>query len=490
MSGTHIESFGQYFKITDGNVVAYLPKKNTIIQKNNESTLFLKNGDYIKYFKASQLPTIGGDGPTPDINIIVETLQTQANNYANPTTEIDLKNADMIYQLDMLYDDRSKLIKNGSGEVTYKSNNNEIVVTDSSCRSKEFIHVPFGNTIVAMITVKNYNDSSGASVYTNEVGLFDDNNGIFVQFEYNDTATKSIKIVKRSIDSDGVSVSEDGVSPSNWNIDQFDGNGISKLNVDSVDLYEEFRTWVFIIDNLNGSKIQIGILHDGNIHLMHSFDSFEFAQSLPLQVISGNTIHLKNMVVYSMNKYSVIPKTFSQTTSINHKVNLDEQGNSAVVCALKLNPAYYKSKIRIKKIHIMDIDETNPSSMCEWMLVKSPTTNIKEEDEVLDTVTFTKISLDNIMNGIDVGFSKFYQGKNPDFSFTTNQTIYSKDGTILASGYFQGPSTNDITLHNIDLLLHNSTTPVVDTDELYLQVTCHKGSTKELLAGITWEEFL
>jgi hypothetical protein len=93
-----------------------------------------------------------------------------------------------------------------------------------------------------------------------QVGLFDNENGIFLQ----STAT-GYQLVRRS--SASGSVVDETVSQSNWNVDKMDGSGISGITLDFT------KDQIFVIDLqwLGVGRVRCGFDVDGRLYYVHDF---------------------------------------------------------------------------------------------------------------------------------------------------------------------------------------------------------------------------
>jgi hypothetical protein len=514
MATYKISSYGDYFKLEEtgtGDFSTYLPKKTTIIQKNNAHSIFLKNGEYIKYLKKDEITVDLGAGDevtgTADgLQVVIDNLQVLGA--SSDTSDIDIKNAQLVYDVATHHNigsdkfiDLEEVTTNGtttleidSGgapEVDITATLATAVATNYASRtrqSKEYIHIPYGNTVVGMITAELLTTAATTNDTNVKVGMFDNDDGVYVQLA--DTDTDVSFVLKKS----GTTVT---TARSACNIDKMDGTGPSQIDLGEIGvdpgLQAAMYTWVFVIGNNDGSKISVGLYLKNRIYLMHEFtdndtDGYNFNTALPVRLEinetyndaadSEVTMSHRNIAVYAVNKYHYIPKTLSKLVTKTQQITLDSNDVGSevtnIVCALRLKTAYHQAKIRVHKIHLMDIDETNPNAMCEWQLIKNITT-IKTFPP-----TFNNWST---------------MGEYCDFTYNdeTDQAKFDPlndvvGGEVLASGYFSGPTTTEIELHNVDLLLNNAVNGSV-TDVAYLVVTCHNGTTK-ILGGLTWEEFL
>jgi hypothetical protein len=416
------------------------------------------------------------------------------------STSLDLKDADMIYQFSTEHDETYKILNETPNGTTYNLSDKMIdmdvdgsSILSCKIQTKEYFNVPYGNKMVAIVHARLLSNNTADSI--SRLGLFDDDDGIFIEYDVNNGMYVGML-------NNG---SEVKYLQSNWNEDKLNGTHASTLNLSEADQGSQFRSWVFIVDNIQGSKLQIGLLYEGKVNIIHSFvDPFKFGTSLPLRYMvensSGvNKASFKNMVVYSMNKYSYIPKKISKSMNDPFTIGLNE---SKIMCALKLSTLVPKGKVRIKNIHITDIDSTN-TSICEWKLVINSSSGVDvnynpPNDESGNPITKNSFSFSDATSISGIGSFQIVDpsgygtvttdslGNGDTIHYPTTVSI-NTDNTV-ASGYFNGPSTQTIYLDNVDLLLNNAIDNLT-TDIVYLHVTCLSGASS-ILAGLSWEEFI
>jgi hypothetical protein len=104
--------------------------------------------------------------------------------------------------------------------------------------------------------------SGGGSGIISRMGLFDDNDGIFLQ-----RSGSTISLVVRSSVS-GTPSDSNSATQANWNIDKMDGNGLSGVTLDFS------KTQILVIDFewLGVGCVRVGFVVDGNIFYCHQFN--------------------------------------------------------------------------------------------------------------------------------------------------------------------------------------------------------------------------
>ena len=102
--------------------------------------------------------------------------------------------------------------------------------------------------------------TAGGSGLTASMGLYDDDNGIFVE-----SKDGTIQICRRT--STSGSAVDNAVTQANWSVDSFDGTGPSGKTLDPT------KTQIFFIDLewLGVGRVRCGWVIDGQIYVAHEF---------------------------------------------------------------------------------------------------------------------------------------------------------------------------------------------------------------------------
>jgi hypothetical protein len=379
---TTIHTEGDFLKIVSDTITTLLPKASIIIQKENQETFFIKSQDYIRYFKINDItyPLNGADASV-NIDDIIDIVK---NDIVGSDTEIsfkDITNADLIYQAYVKHDDNmyamDTLQKKSGGEVhdkngvSYDNTSGHVKLTTSVDidtiirQSNEYMEVPFGNAISALITAT-------LSGEVSSIGLFDDTNGVFIK---TNLTNSTINLVVRT--SPG---NEMEISSADWNVDKADGTGKSSINLANI-FATEMNTWVIIIGNIQGSVIKIGMYKNDHLHIFHEISDdvlysfgYNFSNSVPVRlqvedIVGRNTIMThSNIAVYAVNRQTILSKNITvmnEEGTILHPSNTTE-GFYKMICSLKLHGGYNRSKLVVRNIHIMS---TTSDSLVEYTLV-------------------------------------------------------------------------------------------------------------------------
>jgi hypothetical protein len=118
-----------------------------------------------------------------------------------------------------------------------------------------------GRSLMALATFNFYVAGNGTANIRKRVGMFDENDGVFL--EQNGT---DVRFVLRS-SCTGSPVDTNAVTKANWNIDKFDGTGPSGLTLDFT------KTQILFADLewLGVGRVRIGFVINGVIYYAHQF---------------------------------------------------------------------------------------------------------------------------------------------------------------------------------------------------------------------------
>lgn len=184
-----------------------------------------------------------------------------------------VSNPEMIFNSKQLFDNQplywNDIEESGSGtSSTYSSNTASSVLAVSANttgkRTRQtymrFNYQPSKSQLIFITGV--LKKSGGGSGIISRMGLFDDNNGIFLQ-----RSGSTISLVVRSSVS-GTPSDSNFATQANWNIDKMDGSGLSGVALDFS------KTQILIIDFewLGVGCVRAGFVIDGNIFYCHQFN--------------------------------------------------------------------------------------------------------------------------------------------------------------------------------------------------------------------------
>lgn len=254
---TYIVSSGHFYEI-----YSVVSRYSRIVYTNGDTdqSSFRLQTLYHRYADPS-VSSSGGSGSSTTVITPDPILQGAFGRLrvANPETLFQVQHTDL--KTGYLQDEQ---LTNG-GTTFYQQDQSAIdlevsTVGDKVIRqSRRYITYQPGKSLLILMTgvLNSDNNDSGT---TSKIGYFDDNNGIF--FEYDGT---NVNIVLRS-KSTG-SVVNTIVSQDNWNLDKLDGNGASGLILDPS------KTQIFLIDLqwLGVGRVRTGLVVKGITIYVHQF---------------------------------------------------------------------------------------------------------------------------------------------------------------------------------------------------------------------------
>ena len=427
------------------NVVSYMNKSNLVVQQDNANSFFMKNDDYVKYFRFIDIkqPVTRTLGEL--IQAIVTMIQTEDISQLMIINE--MKRSDVVLDLNF-YSDKNNLLDeiimsndsvtnnpniefvSASNFVTMNMNNLDVNTSNIIIRqSKEYVNVPPGKINISLLSGVLYNNMLTSDITTtsnhalSKIGLFDDNtnfssslvpnynsgNGIFFQYDSasNVNAYSNLSLVLRLKNNDIV------VNQGNWNIDQANGLGPSGVTFDVTNL----NTFVFRFGTLPKSTIEAGFMHNGYVILVHEFinqGGHNFFTKLPLRwelsqfadesITSGVQMIQTNTVVYSNEKHYIQPIQHSAicpNTNIPNAKEINSVARKDVVFHIRLNKNYIRSKIKLTKMTLLN--KHTDATIIMWKLLKNATlTNLEyissttlNEDGSIDSQTTSSSTIDD-----------------------------------------------------------------------------------------------
>ena len=256
--------------------------------------------------------------------------------------------------------------------------------------------------------------SGGGSGIISRMGLFDDDNGLFLECD-----AGIINLVRRT--STGGSVSNDTIPQSSWNLDKMDGNGASKITLDFT------KTQILVIDFewLGVGRVRFGFNVGGITYYVHQLSAtnnlttvYMSTPNLPVryQIINdgsgvASTINCICSAVISEGGKEEIATNLYVSTGTTAITGTKNQNNA--ILGIKLKSAYKGCTIDIIDSSILMAS----SDIYEWTIVLNPT--------VAGTFTYSDVTNSALQKAIGNG--------------TTN---IASGGTVIAGGF--GSSKSEI----------------------------------------------
>jgi hypothetical protein len=412
----------------------------------------------------------------------------------------------------------------------------EIISTDGSLdttivrQSKAYMNIPSGKLNIALVSgvlLKNNNvgglDSttgiyrigaadlvgSSGDHFISKIGIFDSDDGLFVQY-------------KAEINADGVKV-DDGLSivkmfngsslngkifeipQADWNVDTCDSQGPSGITLNA----GEMNTFIFRQGTLPKTFMQVGVMNKGAAVLIHEFTDSLYFVKLPLrwEVSQKNTTPQPSGLSMVQNNAVVLSneKHYSQTThhnyicKDNHFRKINDTFRTDVIFDIRLNEAHNRSKLKLEKIHIIN-KET--SGIVLWKLFRNGTLYnalIDPDDSNLidqgPEYNPSNPELDNHDNWtatishahiISLESSQTYNTGSGDIDYIDYLTIDESTASLISSGYIYGNNVTEINLESDTNVIYSDIEGV--SDHLTL-VAYYVNAPAELQATITWKEY-
>lgn len=184
--------------------------------------------------------------------------------------------------------------------------------------------------------------SGGGTGVKSRIGIFDDRNGIF--FEYN--AGTVYAAIRSYVTGSAVN---NPIAQSSWNIDKMDGTGISGININ----WTKTQIFAFDYEWLGVGKVRIGLVVDGILYPIHEFNH---ANSLSVVYMSTPNLPLR----YQLETTASSPASsmVAICSSVMSEGGMQENGllfstnmGSTSINANTVGTAYALKGIRLKSTH-------------------------------------------------------------------------------------------------------------------------------------------
>jgi hypothetical protein len=177
-----------------------------------------------------------------------------------PVTMFDSQNR---YAKDAAYDTQTAT----GGTVTYVTNQSALALavttsSGSTARTQTFRVFPY-QPGKSFLTMQTFSMAAAQTNLTQRVGLFDTNNGVYLE-----RAGSTTSFVIRTYTSGSVS-NANSVAQSSWNVDKFDGTGPSGVTLDLT------KTQILFINIewLGVGSVRCGFVIDNEFYTAHQFDN-------------------------------------------------------------------------------------------------------------------------------------------------------------------------------------------------------------------------
>lgn len=325
---------------------------------------------------------------------------------------------------------------------------------------QRFNYQPGKSQIVLMTGV--LDKSGGNSGISRCMGMYDDNNGIFLKLN----GSTDAKIVRRT-NASGVAVDNE-VDQADWNIDKMDGTGASRITVDFT------KTHILVIDFewLGVGRARVGFNIDGVTHYVHEFLN---ANNLNVVYMSTPNLPLRYEIENDGNGGAATMECICSSVaseggvddngvlmSVNmgsSSVNANSIGTKYAMLGIRLKSSYIGATIKLISTSILSTTNDN----FYWEILFNPT--------VAGTFTYS----DKTNSSIQIATGD--TGSNPSTNTVTG-------GTEFLSGY----GVNNIPISpSIDNALHLGSAIDGTVDEIVLVVS-PLSTNLDISASLAWRE--
>lgn len=324
---------------------------------------------------------------------------------------------------------------------------------------RRFNYQPGKSQLIFMTFV--LDDSGGGTGVERRVGLFDDDNGLFL---YDDEGT--YKLVRRT-NVTGTPVDNE-VAQSSWSLDPMDGTGPSGITLDFT------KTQILVIDFewLGVGRVRIGFNIDEVTYYVHEFlnannlsDVYMSTPNLPLRfqletqaTSAASTLKCICCSVMSEGGKEDLGVVRYVSTAGTH-VDANSDGTLYAVLGLRLKTTHLGASIKILQASI--ITDTNNDSF-EWVLVFNPT--------VAGTFTYSDVDTESALQ------------------YATGATANTVTGGYAITG---GHGFSDIASSSeISNALRLGAAIDGTRDEIVLCVRPVNSTNLDIEGGLTWRELL
>ena len=514
-----IEDFGKHIRIkyNDTGTECYLTKHDLVIQKDDAEHFFMKNSDYTKYIKFSDVALPLNIG----IEQLIDDVFSMTKNLNNSST-IDsyIESSDVALDINVFSDKNSTVLSEKQQDSGLNSGHETAVysLTDQAVhmfvqnvnasqngfivrQSKEYVLLT-GRNNVALVSgtlLKSNNVIDPSREIVSRIGLFDETittpesvtyngNGIFFQYE-NITNTYSIVLRFNGVDTI--------VNQNDWNIDKADGTGSSKFTLS----HDEKNTFVFILGSFPRSMIKTGVLNNGVVTLIHEFLDiqnhftklpvrWEFSENNPTgaqidasneYMIQSNTIVYTSSMSSKRGSFEDMKTQFAVTFPFDPANERQVSGTTPtdMIFSIKLDKNFIKNKIKLLNIKLLS---TNTSGICSWKLVKNASIKLYK-------VGNTNLVTPTIPTSSDYTTVSKASILSPALSDAGENTRYKNDGAsdiIIDSGFVSGRDVINIDLSKTESsILYASAEGVSDSLSLFID---YMGTTVTVFGTLTWIE--
>ena len=308
-------------------------------------------------------------------------------------------------------------------------------------------------------------DSTNTGTYTARIGYFDDNNGLFFE---NSSETINVVLRNNSVD--------ESIEQTDWNIDKFNGTGISGLTID----FEKAQLFIIDFEWLSVGRIRFGFYLFGRIYYCHQITNinsltapYMLTPNLPIRheirLTSGQvTLTQICSSVISEGGYNPIGRPFSISnnisaisTSASETPILALRGN--LESASSSNNQYYHQQIVPSLISVFGT--SNPDFIFRIRLYLAPSSPTVSTWTAVDNNSISQYALGG------------------DITNIINTNI------LIDSGYANGKGS--VVFQSLDAIFNNLTqitSDINNNSDVFLITAQTLTSNADIYASINWNE--
>lgn len=382
-----------------------------------------------------------------------------------------MSNPEMIFNNKQIFDNQplywNDVEVSGSGTSTSYSANTASTTLSVSANTAgkrvrqtymRFNYQPSKSQLIFMTGV--LKKSGGGTGVVSRMGIFDDNNGIFLQRNGN-----SVSFVVRSSTSGSPSDSN-SVTQANWNIDKMDGSGLSGITLD----FSKSQILIIDFEWLGVGSVRVGFVVDGSVFYCHQFNHanlisgvYMSTPNLPIRYeiensgsgVASSIECICSAVISEGGKEDLATNLYISTG--NSAITGTKNQNNAIL-GIRLKSAYAGCTVDIVNLAVLMAS----ADIYEWSLVLNP--------NIAGTFTYSDITNSALQYAIGNGSTNIASG-----------------GTIVAGGY--GNSKSEITGDQLKNLIKLGSSLSGVMDILVLCIYPLGANNVNCYAGINYRQF-
>ena len=252
--------------------------------------------------------------------------------------------------------------KSGSGgSVTYGDSQANMIQDGSGqsiSQSRQYCNYQPGKSLLIMMSFVFNTDTSTSDDYLLRVGYYDKYNGLFLQFDGNDS--DPVSVVLRSNKLTDTSITDTIYTQSIWNMDKLDGTGNSGIILD----FTKAQLLIIDLEWLSVGRVRFGFVCYGRIIYCHQITNvnslsgpYMYTANLPVRYeIVNNSSGLAKLTqicstVISEGGYKPSTALFSLSTNLLDMDDTPQEERNVVI--LTGNNNYYHNSINIDSLNVI-----------------------------------------------------------------------------------------------------------------------------------------